>query len=42
MIARGAMWDVSIFEEKRVPVDDLVKEYLRIVSLLGSVGFSWV
>jgi len=29
MIARGALYNVSIFEEEQKPVEDLVKEYLK-------------
>mmetsp|Transcript_7225 Transcript_7225/g.8942 ORF Transcript_7225/g.8942 Transcript_7225/m.8942 type:complete len:330 (-) Transcript_7225:60-1049(-) len=30
MIARGALWNVSIFEEEQASVEDLVTEYLKL------------
>ena len=32
MIARGALWDVSIFQKERTPIVDLVDEFLKLVS----------
>jgi len=30
MIARGALWDVSIFQKERTPIVDLVDEFLKL------------
>lgn len=34
MIARGALWNASIFQEEKVPAAEVIKDYLKMVHVL--------